>query len=153
MKFILYITLVFLCLIPATPQQNNFNIQNGQVIWQKVYEQKFTGTDGIACITPTNGNAFTINEYKVPGAENEKTIVILASNMNATGTIETKPESYRVTVSGFAFTNPFDNDSRVALTSAVTRNGLFRTDKKATNSLRLLDEALSELFSPKNNDW
>ena len=136
--------------------QNNFNQKSGQVFWQNIYNYKYNQQliPGTEITTQTDSVIhFKITGYEVPEAENNKTIVILASAMTATGTIEIKPGKYKVTISGIEFINPFDLASKVPFTTAITKKGAIRTDKKAVKSLQLMNNGFTQLFEPQKTTW
>jgi hypothetical protein len=145
-------TLTFLLLAYVGIAQHNFTLDNGQLIWQKVYET--TGGESLAIKLQETTEISGILNGKFTGKVNPQAIgvtfmqfpIYMRDEFTASASIETKPDRYRVTVQNIQFKD-FSLSELM-----LNRRGEFKNI--ADNQLPMIDKYLSDYFKTETkSDW
>lgn len=163
-------TLLLLLFIPFLSfSQKQLEIENGEIIWQKVYETNLTKEEIKSSIkanpilNPILDNlSGTANPVKM---ECEETIPIyLEGKIQFFVLIQLKENRYRVTISniniiphqtvGIWGVNSSENPQNIE-DYQIRNNGEFRKNRMARNTRYCIEDYLTELFKINNisNDW
>lgn len=150
MKTLFTLTLVLFAL--AGTSQGNFKLDNGQLIWQKVYETP--GGENVALkLEETTEAAGTLNGKftgKVNYAAQNMTFmqipIYMREEFTSDVTAEIKPQRYRVTVRNIQFTE-------FSLSELMTnRRGELKNI--AANQLPIIDRYLTDYFkTEQKQEW
>ena len=167
--------LIFLAALFASTvmmQAQNFKVENGNIYWQKIYEQDvdikamLINSGKFTDITQSNGMITArIKPAKVDAngrSAMEIPIYIRDDHMTAFVRIQQKENRYRVTVDQFVFIDMVDSPlgqqgEETSLEAyAIKRDGSLKPYFVNTASV-IIDEALTSLFIPTNDlgndDW
>lgn len=165
MKTFILLSLLITCF---TAGSQNFIVQNGALIWQRIYENpdnhpvkpltlqlekvSINGSDYSGQInkTPVNYTAYGMKRMQMP--------LYMTQPFRADVHIEIKPDKYRVTVSNILFDDLADaslltTESTSPLSDyAVTSSGQIREGQK--KALAVFDQDLTVRFTIQNqSDW
>ncbi|MDG4946231.1 hypothetical protein NMK71_07385 [Weeksellaceae bacterium KMM 9713] len=124
MKILLAFILSSFCILNAYAQTDNFNIENGQVVWQKVFNTDQSKEELINKIQRTgifqnlsdNGDILTAEIQQLSldfigfGETEFSTPIYIARNyVNAFTLIELREERYRVTIKNIMLTQKYED--------------------------------------------
>lgn len=146
-------TLLFTLTVIAAGAQN-FELGNGQLVWQKVYETPANMPALQSLLTnvqetgaAVNGTLASAVDYKSQGIAFMQLPVYMRDPFTASVTVETKTDRYRVTVKNIDFKN------YGLYELMVNRRG--ELNRTAHNQLPIIDRHLSQVFTAPDTltDW
>ena len=170
--FILPILLVF-----NQSETNNFKIDNGKLVWQKVYETELTKNELIGELK-SSGNFKNIEEnengilteienlsldFKGYGSSEMSTPMYIARNsVNSFVQIEFKEKRYRVTIKNIKLTRKYDDAlseqgeiTDIEVFALKKRNTKFKSSflKKPAKIINFTFEQITELKKTEKDKW